>query len=185
MKRDPEEFTPLRIAVQTRFESERLLLRCYTLSDAPTLSISFNNNQRRLKQDFPNRVKKIWTEEDAETFIWQKNQEWERREAFHIGIWEKKGEAYAGEICYKDIAWKISKADVGYYVLNEFDGKGITTEALTMTLPFAFEILEMRKLQIRCSSENLASQWVAEKCGFKPEGVLRNDSVSVLKAGVS
>jgi RimJ/RimL family protein N-acetyltransferase len=72
LKPDPEEFTPFRIAVPTSFESERLLLRCYTLSDAPTLSTAFNNNQRRLKQDFPGRVKKAWTKEDAETFIWQK-----------------------------------------------------------------------------------------------------------------
>ncbi len=178
MKPDPEGFTPLRIAVPTSFESERLLLRSYTLSDAPTLSAAFNNNQRRLKQDFPVRADKMWTKEDAETFIWKKNEEWDRRQAFHIGIWEKESRVYAGEICYKDIAWNIPKADVGYYVLTNFDGKGIATEALTMMLPFAFEILEMQKLQIRCSSENRASQRVAEKCGFKPEGVLRNDFVS-------
>ncbi|MEO8168360.1 MAG: GNAT family protein, partial [bacterium] len=156
----------------------RLLLRAYILSDAPTLSTSFNNNRQRLKQDFPGRSDKIWTKEEAESFIWQKNQEWERRESFHIGIWDKTNRMYAGEISYKDIAWKIPKADVGYYVLNNFEGKGIITEALTMTLPFAFEILEMQKLQIRCSSEHIASQRVAEKCGFKPEGVLRNDFVS-------
>ena len=90
---------------------------------------------------------------------------------------EKQNRAYAGEVCFTEIVWKVPKADVGYYLAGGYEGKGIATEALRMTLPLAFETLHMRKLQVRCSVENLASQQVAERCGFKIEGVLRNDLV--------
>ena len=46
-----------------------------------------------------------------------------------------------------------------------------------MVLPFAFEMLALRKLQVRCAAENVRSQRVGESCGFKVEGVLRNDFV--------
>ncbi len=177
MKPPFEELDPLKIVLPAKLESERLLLRCYELSDAAMYAGMVDQNRERLQDDFPNRRDVIRNEQDAESFIWQMIQMWEMRRAFHFCVLEKQSHSYVGEVFFTDIVWRVPKADIGYYVVREWEGKGMATEALKTLLPFAFETLEMRKLQVRCVVDNLRSQQVAERCGFKIEGVLRNDFV--------
>jgi [ribosomal protein S5]-alanine N-acetyltransferase len=177
MNLESDEVHHLRISLPAKLESERLVLRCYAIADAPVLAEMYRKNRERLKDDFAPRVARITDIAGAEAFILEKIRMWEKREAIHLGIWDKRSRMYAGEVCFKEIAWKIPKAEVGYYLAREFEGKGMATEALRMGLSLAFETLQMRKLQVRCSVDNLASQHVAERCGFKIEGILRNDFV--------
>lgn len=177
MKSAFEEFDPLKIKLPATLESERLLLRPYRLSDAPALVKVFDDNRERLQEDFPSRANTIHIEPEAESFIWHVMQLWDMRESFYFCIWEKQSRLYVGEIFFTEIVWKIPKAHIGYYVVKEWEGKGLMTEAMKLVLPFAFETLKMRKLQIRCAVDNLRSQRVAERCGFKIEGVLRNDAL--------
>jgi RimJ/RimL family protein N-acetyltransferase len=172
-----ESFDPLKLDLPKRIETSRLLLRCYQLSDAPVLTQAVADNRERLRDNFRDRVQSVCSEAEAETFIVWKKKQWDAREALHFGIWLKDEHQYVGEVCLKDLEWSVPKSDVGYYVVQHFEGKGIVTEAVKEILPLAFDLLQIRKLQIRCAVDNLRSQQVAERCGFKVEGVLRNDTV--------
>lgn len=61
------------------------------------------------------------------------------------------------------------------YILYDADsrGKGYVTEALTMFIKYLFSILPFNRLKISILPGNTASRRVAEKCGFKPEGIAR------------
>ncbi len=52
---------------------------------------------------------------------------------------------------------------------------GYTTEALDRILKFAFEELNLHRIEAGCAIENLASARVLEKAGFKLEGTKRKN----------
>ncbi|MBX2992490.1 MAG: GNAT family N-acetyltransferase [Bacteroidetes bacterium] len=173
-----EEFSPLHATLPQKLESQRLELRCYQSTDVSVIRAVFDANRERLRNGFFSRAKLTQSENDVEAFVQQVRQLWNVREAFHFSIWEKQQQSYVGEIFIACISWQVPKGDVGYFVVREFEGQRMITEAVCAILPFAFDRLQMNKLQIRCPVDNLRSQRVAERSGFKIEGVLRNDRVN-------
>ena len=53
-------------------------------------------------------------------------------------------------------------------------GRGITTRAVRLVCRFALDELGLERLELTTDAENYASQRVAEKVGFRREGVLRS-----------
>jgi len=74
------------------------------------------------------------------------------------------------------IGWSIehSKAEIGYVISNQYWNKGYMTEAASRLLRFGFEIMLLERIEARCFVENTASERVMQKCGMKPEGILRS-----------
>ncbi|MES2318450.1 MAG: GNAT family protein [Pseudomonadota bacterium] len=65
------------------------------------------------------------------------------------------------------------KASIGYYLGKQHQGRGLATASVRTVLQFAFERLGFNRIELKCASNNLASQRVAERLGFKWEGLLR------------
>jgi RimJ/RimL family protein N-acetyltransferase len=65
-------------------------------------------------------------------------------------------------------------AELGYVVAPEARGRGVATEALRRLTAWAFEELEMIRLELLISVDNTVSKKVAERCGYVREGVLRS-----------
>ena len=75
----------------------------------------------------------------------------------------------------KNLDWNVPKAELGYYIDRKYEGKGITTKALTRIISFCFNDLQLSKLYIRTHEENISSRKVAERNGFTLEGTIRKD----------
>lgn len=78
-----------------------------------------------------------------------------------------------GEIVLYDFQLK-KQADIGYRINRDYWGQGFATEAGQAMLKVAFEYMNLQRLQIRCFSNNTGSKKVAEKLGFRQEGLIRN-----------
>jgi RimJ/RimL family protein N-acetyltransferase len=63
---------------------------------------------------------------------------------------------------------------VGYWLTAGARGRGVATHAVRLLAGWAFDALGLGRLEITCGPDNLASQHVAERCGFTREGVLRS-----------
>jgi RimJ/RimL family protein N-acetyltransferase len=63
---------------------------------------------------------------------------------------------------------------IGYWCVREARGRGVTTRALRLLSHYGFEELRLERLELITDPDNLASQRVAEKAGFRREGVLRS-----------
>ena len=63
---------------------------------------------------------------------------------------------------------------VGYWCVRDARGRGVTTRALRLLCDHAFEDLRLERLELITDPDNRASQRVAEKVGFRREGVLRS-----------
>jgi RimJ/RimL family protein N-acetyltransferase len=71
-------------------------------------------------------------------------------------------------------------ATVGYWLGEEFWGRGIMTELVTAVTDFCFENFPLRRISAEVFANNPASARVLEKAGFIFEGRLKN---YVLKDG--
>jgi RimJ/RimL family protein N-acetyltransferase len=65
------------------------------------------------------------------------------------------------------------RARIGYWVSADARGHGVCTRALRLLSRFGHEDLGLQRLELITDPDNVASQRVAEKVGFRREGVLR------------
>ncbi|MFI5160869.1 MAG: GNAT family N-acetyltransferase [Sphingobacteriales bacterium] len=69
---------------------------------------------------------------------------------------------------------------LGYWLSEALWGKGIVTEAVKLITNYAFENLDLIRIQAGVLSKNPASMRVLEKAGYLKEGISRN---AVIKHG--
>lgn len=65
-------------------------------------------------------------------------------------------------------------AIVGYWIGPDFARQGFMSEALEMVVDFAFNELDISRIEAACLPENAPSRGVLEKTGFKYEGVAQS-----------
>ena len=68
-------------------------------------------------------------------------------------------------------------AEMGYYISEEYWGRGIMTDAVRQTCRYVFENSDIIRIYAEPFSHNIASCRVLEKAGFQFEGVLRQNAV--------
>lgn len=69
---------------------------------------------------------------------------------------------------------------IGYWLAEQLWGKGIMTETVKLVTDYAFQRLDLIRLQAGVLSKNPSSMRVLEKAGYVKEGILRR---SVIKRG--
>jgi [ribosomal protein S5]-alanine N-acetyltransferase len=65
------------------------------------------------------------------------------------------------------------RAEIGYILNRRFWGNGFITEALTALVGFAFEKMNLHRIEADIDPRNAASRRVVERLGFQKEGHLR------------
>lgn len=63
---------------------------------------------------------------------------------------------------------------IGYWCARDWRGRGLTPRALGLVCRFGLDECDLGRLELFTEPENDASQRVAEKVGFRREGVLRS-----------
>jgi len=86
-------------------------------------------------------------------------------------IWYR--EEFAGLIGFKDSDWTNHKTELGYWIAKKMQGKGIVTSSLKELLKLSFTRLRFNRIQIKVAVENTKSAAVAQRLGFKMEGIER------------
>ncbi len=67
------------------------------------------------------------------------------------------------------------KAMIGYWIGEEFRGNEFAKKATRAVTSYAFKNLGLHRIEIRCATDNKASQAIPRALGFKEEGVLRDN----------
>lgn len=68
-------------------------------------------------------------------------------------------------------------AELGYYIAEEYWGKGIMTEAVRQICEYVFDKSDIIRIYAEPFAYNTASCRVLEKTGFQYEGTLRNNAI--------
>lgn len=134
-----------------------------------------DRNRAYLKQGFPYTIKACADLETTKAFIRRTNHIQQRKKGYHFYIIDTNTNELIGFINIKNINRNIPMCELGYFIDEQFQGKGIITKAVGVIVKFCFEQMEMSKIFICTDPSNLASQKVALKNGFMQEGILRNE----------
>jgi ribosomal-protein-serine acetyltransferase len=67
------------------------------------------------------------------------------------------------------------KAEIGYWLAREVNGRGIITRAAAVLVAYAFDELKLERLLLRCRTDNPRSRAVAQRLGFHLDGIDRRD----------
>lgn len=70
-----------------------------------------------------------------------------------------------------DELWR--SANFGYWTRSDKAGRGVATEAGRAVVAFAFDVVDLNRLELVADVDNPVSQSVAEKLGFQFEGIKR------------
>ena len=93
----------------------------------------------------------------------------ERDEVYIIWF---KGE-FAGLIGFKDTDPVNGKTELGYWIIEKMQGKGIVTKAVEKLIDYAFRKLKMNRIQIKVAAGNQRSAAIPKRLEFKFEGIER------------
>jgi len=152
----------------------RCIVRPWRLDDAESLARHANNRKIWLavRDLFPHP----YTIQDAREFLQRTISEGSAMK-FCIEI---DGVAVGGIGVHPGEDVHRYTATAGYWLGEEFWGRGVMTEAVTAVTDFCFENFLLRRISAEVFANNPASARVLEKAGFTFEGCLKND---VLKDG--
>lgn len=92
-----------------------------------------------------------------------------------IAMWIWHQEKIVGIIHLLGIAGDNRKATIGYWVGEEYRGRGFAKRATRTVCDYAFRELKINSIQILCATGNSASQAVPMALNFQREGVLRDN----------
>ena len=93
----------------------------------------------------------------------------DQRDWYAIWMIEKTDGTHIGDLCFKGLR-EDGIAEIGYGLLEEYQGQGYATEAVQAACRWASGHAEVKSLEAETDAGNAASQRVLEKCGFRPNG---------------
>ena len=79
----------------------------------------------------------------------------------------RSGDAFAGLIGFKSADAGKRSIEIGYWLREEQQGKGIMTAAVRALCDLAFGEMGMRRVEIRCGTGNLPSNRIPQRLGFR------------------
>ncbi|MDA1265163.1 MAG: GNAT family protein [Planctomycetota bacterium] len=154
-----------------RIESEHLTLAAWELADVQPLYALVKANQAYLSNWMP------WARDEI-TLDGYFDFVRDRRAAFD------KGEDYVYGLTLPDGTLAGSAGlhgrcgaggmEVGYWIAEEHTNQGLATESAALLSRVALQHLAVARVELRVQPGNDASIRVAEKLGFRHEGLLRN-----------
>src|SRR5204863_4298322 len=93
-----------------------------------------------------------------------------------FAIVDGRGE-FVGFAALVQLNLEEQEAEAGYLVASSARGRGIATRALRLLTDWAFADLPLERIELQIDVDNPASEVVAERCGYKREGILRSKYV--------
>ncbi len=148
-------------------------IRKWMLSDVADLTAAISN--KKVQDNLRDGIPYPYTEQDGVDFISAMLSADENDTfAFAITVDEK----VIGSIgVYRQENIHRQTAELGYYIAEEYWGKGIMTEAIKQICQYVFQKSDILRIYAEPFAYNEASCRVLEKAGFQYEGTLRNNAV--------
>ena len=152
-------------------ETERLILRKFKLTDIDDLVEGLNNLNVSKWLAF---VPFPYTREDAEKYI--KNSI--DNDLYNFAIVLKSENKVIGSTQLSNISLVHGTAGGGIWINEKYHGCGYGSEAWGARIKYAFEILNLRRLENGYFKDNVSSFKMQEKFGYKNEGIRRKKFIS-------
>jgi len=150
-------------------KTERLLLRQFIENDIENVFkglshpdiIKFYGVSYSTLEDTKEQMKFFTDLEENETGIW-----W--------AVCSINNRTFYGAGGLNNLSKEHQKAEIGFWLLTDFWGQGIMTEAIPLICKYGFDKLALHRIEGLVETENLNSKKALYKLGFKHEGTMRD-----------
>lgn len=155
--------------------NESLLLKQIEISDAEDIFETIDNQRTYLRKWLPfiDFTKNISDEERFINSIY--SVPIENREFVFVIHYNNQ---FAGLIGFKSTDRINRKTEIGYWLSESYQKKGIITESVKALIDFAFNELELNRIQIKCAVGNVPSINIPKRLKFQFEGIERDGELS-------
>ncbi len=146
-------------------------LRLLKMSDAEDIYRTIDNQRSYLRTWLP-FVDKTQHVDSIKEFVEFINNKPEEDSEFAFTI--RKNDQFVGLIDIKTTDLLNRKTELGYWLSEDFQGQGIMTKAVERICEYAFDELQLNRVQIKCAVGNLPSKNIPKRLGFVLEGIERD-----------
>lgn len=100
----------------------------------------------------------------------------ENKTEFPFIVFDKRTNQYAGSTRFYDINFPFKTLQLGYtWYGKDFQGTGLNKHCKYLLLEFAFETLQMERVEFRADANNARSIAAMKSIGCRVDGILRNN----------
>jgi len=146
-------------------------LKRLRLEDAENIFVLVDKNRTYLREWLP-WVDKTNSIQDIRKFIEDGLKRDQSGEGFELGIWY---EGHLTGVVGVTIKKDHFGAQIGYWLGEEFQSKGLMTTAVRALTQHLLQELKLHRVVIRAAVGNKKSKAVPERLGFTMEGILRDE----------
>lgn len=151
-------FTPFPILT-----TERLTLRQLSTDDGQNIFALRSDTE--INKYLDRQASK--TIEDAINFINKINDSIKKNDSIYWAITLTNSKIFVGTICLFDFSNEKNKCEIGYELLTNFQGQGIMKEAIRKVIDYAFQTMQLKKIEAFTHNGNQSSTKLLTKFDFK------------------
>jgi [ribosomal protein S5]-alanine N-acetyltransferase len=150
-------FTPFPILT-----TERLTLRQLLINDEQEIFTLRSDSEinKYLDRQVSNTI------DDARDFINKVNENINKNDSLYWAITLSDRNILAGTICLFGFSDENNKCEIGYELLTNFQGQGIMKEAAQKVIDYAFNTIQVQKIEAFIHRDNQNSIKLLEKLSF-------------------
>lgn len=152
-------------------ETERMILRRFEYTDNESMRKNWISNEK-IQSLYSEPV--YTTEEEVKELLDKYISSYEKDDYYRWAIIDKESKECIGQIAYFLVDNKNHFAEIEYCISEEFQCRGLATEATKAVIAYGFNEINLHKVQICTKTINAPSKRVIEKCGLTYEGTLRD-----------
>lgn len=159
-----------------RLVTKRLILRDANVKDAKDIAENANDYDVWY---FTDSIPHPYSLKDAKSFIekCERDRKEKPRKNYSFGIEIKSEKKIVGKISLFRINKEHKRAGIGYWIGKKYRKQGIVSEAEKAVLDFAFNKLKLNKINGDAMTENVGSNKLFEKFGFRKVGILKEELI--------
>lgn len=164
-------FNDLYVEEFLELESQRLLLRQLSLSDASKVQ-GIRSDERVMLYGGQERHQTV---QQSEASIFEKLKKYQEKTEMLWALIEKSSGTFIGDFAFFNIDHKNSRAEIGYTLKPEFWKQGLMKEAMQSVFNFGFKDLNLHSLEANINPGNQNSRGILTSMGFQKEAYFREN----------
>jgi RimJ/RimL family protein N-acetyltransferase len=145
-------------------------LRLFVLADAPAVAEACRDPEIPRWTFMPEGL----TVPQARGWIERAFDGLERTRVVRMAIVDVADGTLLGQVGIGDLDWDQQTGEIFYWVVAAGRRRGVATRATKLLAAWAFDVLQLARIELTVDPANEASQRVAAAAGFTREGVLRS-----------
>lgn len=155
-----------------RIVTARTVLRCWSPADAPLLAAAIEDSLEHLRPWMPWAHDEPQPLEQRIALLRRFRGQFDLGQDQVYGVFDRDETRVIGGTGLHPRVGPDTR-EIGYWIAQDCEGKGLVTELVAALTRVAFEIDRVARVEIHCDPENVRSAAVPRRAGYTHEGTLR------------